>query len=1562
MKNGKLVFAVSGNLKNYTFQTLKDYIEKNGHVLHKEIRTDTSYLINNNTRGGDMKNIFAIQRNIPIIDEETVIRLLSNQEKKLNQSPVETVHDLIRAVNRSIEQFRNIPYKVLTDHTDQIKNEISWDLISRDCELSNQDLEKYDDFLNWDVISKYQDITLFDFDKYGEKINWHIALVENNLSIETIILNTKYFDECSWDVISKKYRLSSLFIRKFHQFLNWNLVSKYQRLSSSIIEEFASKLNWYLISKYQDISNLNSEIYEEFALPDIARKFQNSKNRLFSSNDDQISLSEKILLQNDNNEQKIKIVLEHIIKHFGMQATIDFGNNKKYRYNSNGYVKIGDKVKVFGKISVEGEVIQVSKGLDLNSYVQYIDNVVISENTARIGPCNLNFQLEQDNNLLLVLIEENLIDNINDVMTTLISFDDFWIEAARSIDYRSSLLNVLATYHDEFIKKYDSNEALFFNISRTLPWYLSFANDSIKANIDIVTKNLCNLEFGDFEDTLSEILSFHMNNRILAIVSVSIYGLILEKLNDEFKNDKDLVLKAVENNGLSLAFASDKLKNDYDVVLSAVKENGGSLVFASREMQKHQEILKQKSAVKLEKDTDISSTQIIDDFSIRFEDQKEAVIVKYLGKQKVVKIPDYIKGYRIYDIDYQAFSNNQYIETLICSNGLNYIGIEAFLNCTNLKEVVFSNSIYWIDQSAFEGCAIESVHLPDKMGFIRRRTFANNKSLRHVQFPKYLAYIDEEAFVNCPNLIIDKFDSEIIRIDDLAFDEHLKQFKTRNQKHEEAINAELENSNVKLVFVATGKFEEFTRDSLKSYIEEKGHALLEKISKSANYLINNDLDSLSSKNKYAKDNNIQIISEKDLIDLLEHKKVDINPQTRSDILIKQELIAKYGSVNGFELQDSKQIKFVVVVNSQHHYKWNEYLDEYYYLFDTYEDALRFSEDSNWEDKHIKIYQIESNDAINEEDISSECIEENGKYLHEIFTDGWISFSADDKVQGIINHDIFLGDIIDGKVTIYLKPDQNDLTEIIIPSRLCNTHQCFDVIKIKDNGFCNNEKLKKVVIEDGVIEIGKKAFENCTNLGDVKIPSSLKIIDDYAFLGCIYNLSESEHSNGFSNMGDNEIQKNDENANQVQLMGNETHNYVFAATGKFEQFTRESMKTFIESKGYSLLDKISKNADYLINNDISSESSKNKFAKENNIPIITEKDLIKLLSSNLSEVSDNSQKEQSNKIDSSKVIETTAKSNDFDIYLDKFTDASGIKKSQIVEFAERSKKVLLLSDDGLTVRKIRKDNKNHIIIIPEGVETIAKEAFKDNEVVEYILLPKSLRNIENYAFSKCTKLSYVGVPNVELSFGAHTFSGCKSLKMIDFPDDAILGESTFEQTGLESITCKSKYDRIPRRCFSDNESLIEVTIPNNIKELASKAFSGCTQLKRIHVSKSVEKMGEDVFDTCLELKITSEHSSKPVGWNEHWNPMYRPIAWGYLKDSEKDPVYKQEGKPPKIIYIVAMHFGGANVQIIYTEDNVEVKDRVCIKGTTKCGKVLSKKPASSQRYIRENQKLVEINKA
>lgn len=70
---------------------------------------------------------------------------------------------------------------------------------------------------------------------------------------------------------------------------------------------------------------------------------------------------------------------------------------------------------------------------------------------------------------------------------------------------------------------------------------------------------------------------------------------------------------------------------------------------------------------------------------------------------------------------------------------------------------------------------------------------------------------------------------------------------------------------------------------------------------------------------------------------------------------------------------------------------------------------------------------------------------------------------------------------------------------------------------------------------------------------------------------------------------------------------------FVITGSVDYFAnRDELKTLIESMGGKTVGSVSSKTDYLINNDVTSSSSKNKKAKELGIPVISEEDFLKLI--------------------------------------------------------------------------------------------------------------------------------------------------------------------------------------------------------------------------------------------------------------------------------------------------------------------------------------------------------------
>jgi len=83
--------------------------------------------------------------------------------------------------------------------------------------------------------------------------------------------------------------------------------------------------------------------------------------------------------------------------------------------------------------------------------------------------------------------------------------------------------------------------------------------------------------------------------------------------------------------------------------------------------------------------------------------------------------------------------------------------------------------------------------------------------------------------------------------------------------------------------------------------------------------------------------------------------------------------------------------------------------------------------------------------------------------------------------------------------------------------------------------------------------------------------------------------------------------------QTESGDNSLEGKVFVITGSVEHFAnRKELQALIESKGGKATGSVTSKISYLINNDVTSNSSKNKKAKELGIPILSELDFLKLI--------------------------------------------------------------------------------------------------------------------------------------------------------------------------------------------------------------------------------------------------------------------------------------------------------------------------------------------------------------
>ena len=88
----------------------------------------------------------------------------------------------------------------------------------------------------------------------------------------------------------------------------------------------------------------------------------------------------------------------------------------------------------------------------------------------------------------------------------------------------------------------------------------------------------------------------------------------------------------------------------------------------------------------------------------------------------------------------------------------------------------------------------------------------------------------------------------------------------------------------------------------------------------------------------------------------------------------------------------------------------------------------------------------------------------------------------------------------------------------------------------------------------------------------------------------------------------EVEKPEQTAGEKSFQG-----MTFVITGSLVHFTnRKELQERIEALGGKVAGSVSAKTTYLVNNDVTSNSSKNKKARELGIPILSEEEIIKML--------------------------------------------------------------------------------------------------------------------------------------------------------------------------------------------------------------------------------------------------------------------------------------------------------------------------------------------------------------
>ena len=173
-----------------------------------------------------------------------------------------------------------------------------------------------------------------------------------------------------------------------------------------------------------------------------------------------------------------------------------------------------------------------------------------------------------------------------------------------------------------------------------------------------------------------------------------------------------------------------------------------------------------------------------------------------------------------------------------------------------------------------------------------------------------------------------------------------------------------------------------------------------------------------------------------------------------------------------------------------------------------------------------------------------------------------------------------------------------------------------------------------------------------------------------------------------------------------------------------------------------------------------------------------------------------------------------------------------------------------------------------ITIPNSVTSIGDYAFEDCIGLSSVTIPNSVTSIGNSAFEGCSSLTSVTIPESVRSIGNSAFYGCGSLTSVTLPNSVTsIGNWAFRGcTSLSSFSIPSSVTSIGNFVFEDCIGLSSVTIPNSVTSIGNSAFEGCSSLTSVTIPESVRSIGNSAFYGCGSLtSVTLPNSVKSIGY-------------------------------------------------------------------------------------------------
>lgn len=200
----------------------------------------------------------------------------------------------------------------------------------------------------------------------------------------------------------------------------------------------------------------------------------------------------------------------------------------------------------------------------------------------------------------------------------------------------------------------------------------------------------------------------------------------------------------------------------------------------------------------------------------------------------------------------------------------------------------------------------------------------------------------------------------------------------------------------------------------------------------------------------------------------------------------------------------------------------------------------------------------------------------------------------------------------------------------------------------------------------------------------------------------------------------------------------------------------------------------------------------------------------------------------------------------------------IKDGILTDYSGQNEVIIPETIDGQKVREIADGVfQNRLIervVIPDTVEKIGDNVFKNCQFLTEIELSENLKSIGNSAFEN-TGITRMNIPSTVKTIGRSAFKECINLEEIELSDELTsISAAVFSGCSkLEKVELKTKIESIGFSAFGYCYALKEIHICEGVTDIDEYAFASCNALENIDLPESLENIEDHAFEYCEGLR-------------------------------------------------------------------------------------------------------------